>query len=88
MHPLTWAGAHNQYYMDIRNIQVGNLGEYFTEIESLMLADREFQRGLDTMIEVVALKFDIESNQIVATTLQTDINGSSYVDININKYIK
>lgn len=70
--------------MDIRQFNAGNVGELAATIESNLIADRYFQRGEATMIEVVAVTFDLEENKLIAKTLQTDIHGSSYVDIEIN----
>ena len=70
--------------MDIRRLNVGNLGEFAAKVENELLADADSQSGLDTLIEVTAITFDIEHNQVIAKTLQTDIHGSSYVDIKID----
>jgi hypothetical protein len=70
--------------MDIRQFNAGNVGELAATIESNLIADRYFQRGEATMIEVAAVTFDLEQNKIIAKTLQTDIHGSSYVDVEIN----
>lgn len=65
--------------MDIRQFNAGNVGELAATIECNLIADRYFQRGEATMIEVVAVTFDLEENKLIAKTLQTDIHGSSHI---------
>lgn len=74
--------------MDIRQFNAGNVGDLAATIESNLIADRHFQRGTATIVEVVAVTFDLEQNKIIAKTLQTDSYGSSYVDVEINSDLK
>lgn len=74
--------------MDIRQFNAGNVGDLAATIESNLIEDRYFQRGTATIVEVVAVTFDLEKNKIIAKTLQTDSYGSSYVDVEINSDLK